>query len=228
MSSTNVLDGITKFCKDPAWTEPFRALILTHSAAACAEFGLDTDAVPVQLGPEVYAMFITCILEDFMTRADGPDGANVTDAYLKRHAWKLSSSAKRALQTIRASHMGLYEIVAINQGQGFDLRDLLRGGEIITVIQPTLSRGLMAGCMLGVRVVTGEDGATTVTAGLLPFDENKDKEAVAYVRAALGAGEEPLTEAQLAEVAPAISNFWLKKTLEETLKQEQAAAADVA
>jgi hypothetical protein len=82
------------------------------------------------------------------------------------------------------------------------LRNLLREDEVVSPLAPTISKALPAGVPMGARVLT-IDGHTSLGAGVLPFEAHMVDEGVA----AVGADDDGL--------AARITNFWLKKTLEE-------------
>ncbi len=205
MSAKSPLDGIVRFCETERAAQ-VAARLLAHTQAACDAAGISPAELASRLGRDVFAVVATCVIEDVMTLPAGPagpEGANATDAYVKRHGWKLTALARRQLQAVRESAMGLYEIESLEADVGVRVRSLLVEGDPVFIEHPGLSRALPVGCVLGARVVQ-VDGVTTVTGGLLPIEAAFRAEAVEALRAAGGA-----------DLAPAITNFWLLKTLQE-------------
>ncbi len=202
MSAKSPLDGIVKYC-ETARAAQVAARLLAHTQAACDAAGISPAELANRLGRDVFAVVATCVIEDVMTLPAEPEGANATDAYVKRHGWKLTALARRQLQAVRGSAMGLYEIESVEPDVGVRARPLLPEGDPVFIEHPGLSRALPVGCLLGARVVQ-VDGVTSVTGGLLPIEAKFATEAVDALRAAEGA-----------DLAPAITNFWLLKTLQE-------------
>jgi len=206
MKQTNPLDGLVRYC-DGDWSAALGARLAAHTASACEGAGVDPAALPERLGREVYAILFTAVMEDLMTRSDGPDGQNLTDAYLKRHGWKLGRGVREHMAAVRDSRMALYEITATRPDESLELSDIVAGGEKIWLDHATLAHALTPGCLLGVRLVT-RGGVQGITGTVLPFDDGKQDEAVATLR-----------DVAAAELPAAISNFWLKKTFEEASEE---------
>jgi hypothetical protein len=199
----NLLDGVVKYIQAEGWVDALQERLRAHTLPAIEERGLEEKELARLLDQQVYALMFTCVVEDLMSRA-GADGRNVTDAYIKRHGWKLGSTARRQLEGVRDSRMELYEIDAVSAGVGMTLRNLLaEGDEKVLVEAEALSRALPMGCTLGARVLRVE-GKMSLTGGILPFDEGMAAEAAA----AVGGVEDR---------AAGITIFWLRKTLEEQL-----------
>jgi hypothetical protein len=201
MKTKNPLDGVVRFA-EAHYPNAIAAHLAAHTETACAEAGTTTDQLPARLGQEVFAMLFTCVLEDVMTQPEDAEGPNLTDAFLKRNGWKLTPSARRHLQSVRDSSMGLYNVTDIDPDRGLELQDALQDGPRFVIHHPGLAGALPIGCALGARLL-GLDGVTTVSGGILPIDA----EFAAEAATAVAAGEGPL--------APRITNFWLLKTLQE-------------
>jgi len=197
----NLLDGVVKFISAEGWVNELQQRLQAHTLPAIAERNLPEAELVRLLDQQVYAMMFTCVVEDLMSRTL-PDGRNLTDAYLKRHGWKLGATARRQLEAVRDSRMGLYEIDTVTAGVGLTLRNLLTEDEKIPVEAEALSRALPVGCPLGARVLR-VDGKVSLTGGILPFDQGMSAEAAAV--------------AEVEDRAAGITTFWLKKTLEEQL-----------
>ena len=73
-------------------------------------------------------------MEDFLTCDFEPDSRNIVDDYLKRRGWKGPVAVKQYLQALRRSTMNLYEVVDTTPGSHFVVRDLVRGGEPVQVV----------------------------------------------------------------------------------------------
>lgn len=200
----NPLDAVVRFIPAEGFQDDLQALLITHVTPALEATGVALENLPSLLDSQVYAMLVTCVVEDLMTREDA-DGRNVTDAYLKRHGWKQGTGVKRQLQALRASKARLYEVTAVKPGIGLTLRDLLAPETVEDVSAPGLAGALTVGCPIGVRVLR-VDNETTLSGGILPFEDHMSAEATHAVRASAGEDD---------NLAPHITAFWLRKTLEE-------------
>jgi hypothetical protein len=202
------LDGVVRFITTDGFDADLQALLTEHVRPALEATGMVLENLPALLENQAYAMMFTAVVEDLMTR-DSADGRNITDAYLKRHGWKQGATVKRQLQALRNSQARLYEITAVNPGVGLVLKDLLAPETTETVVAPGLAGVLPVGCPVAVRVLK-IDGESVLSAGILPFEENMSAEASAAVREA--AGDD-------VNLAPHITAFWLRKTIEERLAE---------
>jgi hypothetical protein len=202
MKQQNPLDALVRFCEGE-WATALGNRLTAHTVPACEGAGINPAMLPERLGREVYAILFTAVIEDLMTRPEGPNGETVTSAFLKRHGWKLGRGAREHLQTVSTSTMALYEIIATRPDESLQLRDIVAAGDPIWLDHPTLAHALTPGCLLGVRIVT-RAGAQGITGTVLPFDDGKQEEAAATLR-----------DVAPADLPAAISNFWLKKTFDE-------------
>jgi hypothetical protein len=212
----NPLDGVVRFITTEGYGDELQALLLQHVTPALEATGVTLENLPAMLEQQVYAMMFTCVVEDLMTR-EGADGRNVTDAYMKRHGWKQSGLIKRQLQALRNSKARLYEVAEVHQGVGLTVRDLLAPDTTERVQAPGLAGVLPVGCPVGLRLLH-VDGEAGLSGGILPFDEGMSAEAAEAVREAAGDDE---------NLAPHITAFWLRKTLEEKLSGTVKPAQEV-
>ena len=109
------------------------------------------------------------IVEDFFTTRFGTDGEiNVVDAFLRRRGRRESATARGYLEALRDSAVSLYEVVDVDRGRFMTVRDLLRGGEPVTVEEKLGSMGVALRGNLAARMVTVGD-TRLFTGVLLPF-----------------------------------------------------------
>lgn len=99
------------------------------------------------------------ILEDFLTVRFGRRGRlNVIDDYLRREGRRESASYRRYLRAARDSTPSLYEVVDVDSGRSVTVRDLLFGGEPVTVLEHRGSQALAPWDRMAVRVLdAGEE-----------------------------------------------------------------------
>ncbi len=126
------------------------------------------DALP-RLPAEIVEHAMVFILEDFFTVRFGTDGKlNVVDAFLRRRGRRQSATARIYLKGLRDSAVSLYEVVGIDRGRSMTVRDLLRGGEPVTVEEKLGSTGVALHGHLAARLVAVGD-THLFTGVVLPF-----------------------------------------------------------
>ncbi|NIP73083.1 MAG: DUF2384 domain-containing protein [Gammaproteobacteria bacterium] len=100
---------------------------------------------------------------------ENPDsGANVIDHYLQHRAWREDARAQAWLGALRRHRLSLYEVQSVRRGQGVTLRDVLRGGEPVEVIERAGSEGLHEWDFLITRIIPFEDECY-LSGALLPL-----------------------------------------------------------
>jgi hypothetical protein len=82
-----------------------------------------------------------CAFEDFLTQ-ETDDGDNIVDDYLRRRGWKESVANRAYMQALRYSVISLYEVSNIVPETSFLARDLVRGGEPISISERSATRSL--------------------------------------------------------------------------------------
>ncbi len=115
-------------------------------------------------------------IEDFFTARFGEDDEqNIIDDYLKRRGWREAVSARRYLEALRDSVVSLYEIVDIDPGRSVTVRDLILGGEAVTVNEKLGSQSLARWDRVAARIVT-VNGKEHFTGGILRFRHEASEE----------------------------------------------------
>jgi hypothetical protein len=95
------------------------------------------------------------VLEDFLTARFGDEGErNVIDDYLKRRGWREKVPAKRYLAALRDSVLSLYEVVALDPGHSMTVRDMVLGGDPITLEEKLGSETAALWDRIAGRIVT--------------------------------------------------------------------------
>ena len=104
---------------------------------------------------DAFDMVFSCVLEDFFTARFGDEGEkNVIDDYLKRRGWREKVAAKRYLEALRDSVLSLYEVVALDPGRSMTVRDLVLGGDPITLEEKLGSESAARWDRIAGRIVT--------------------------------------------------------------------------
>ncbi len=124
------LSGIMKFATGPAWAEHLRGALDDHLGDAMEEFEFEADELADIVGDHWAGVLWGCAFEDLLTREVEPDGRNLVEDYLKRRGWNEAGPNKLYMRVLRSSVMSLYEVSEVEPGQGFLVRDLIRGGDL--------------------------------------------------------------------------------------------------
>ena len=146
-----------------------------HIDPAADALDMSGDDIAELLGDSAFMLHVF-ITEDFLTARFGEDDKqNVIDDYLKRRGWREAVSAKRYLEALRDSVVSLYEIVDVDPGRSVTVRDLILGGEAVTVNEKQGSQSLARWDRVAARVVT-VNGREHFTGGILRFRHEASEE----------------------------------------------------
>jgi hypothetical protein len=119
----------------------------------CDRFDTTKEEISELLG-ESFGMLFGCALEDFFTARFGDEGDNIIDDYLKRRGWREKIPAKRYLAAMRDSTLSLYEVVDLDPGHSMTVRDLVLGGDPITLEEKLGSESAALWDRIAGRIVT--------------------------------------------------------------------------
>jgi hypothetical protein len=218
------------------WQDAFDELLHRHLAPACAKADVAVDELPELVGDQHLTVLWGCVFEDFLARTLD-DGRNIVDDYLKRRGWKESASNKAYIAALRSSVMSLYEVSGIVRNASFLARDLVRGGEPVSVSERSGTRSLKPWDRIAARLVR-LGTRIEMAGGVLLFDYDTSEAALKALRRAgkkarRNAGElarqlgrdisdpliaEALTDTEILRASPFVfSNIWLGDLLKRTL-----------
>jgi hypothetical protein len=124
-----------------------------HFDMICDRFDTTKEEIAELLG-ESFGMLFGCALEDFFTARFGDEGDNIIDDYLKRRGWREKIPAKRYLAAMRDSTLSLYEVVDLDPGHNITVRDLVLGGDPITLEEKLGSESAALWDRIAGRIVT--------------------------------------------------------------------------
>lgn len=121
-----------------------------------AAHGVDLDHDQLR---DLAKMLYAAIFEDFLTVRFGRRGQlNVIDDYLRQDGRREPAHCRRYLEAARDSTPSLYEVVNIDPGRSVTVRDLLFGGEPVTVLEHLGSQALAPWDRVAARVLAaGEE-----------------------------------------------------------------------
>lgn len=127
-----------------------------HADQACLDAGVELADIKTLVGDHAVSTVWGASFEDLLA-TNMPDGRNLADEYLKRRGWKESASTREYIAGLRHSVMSLYEVSGLIPGESMLLRDLIRGGEPIRVMEKSGSQGLRQWDRIATRVIPLRD-----------------------------------------------------------------------
>jgi hypothetical protein len=235
MAAGHIIDGLIKWARREEWRDEFDAVFDRHVGAACRQVGVEPDELAEIIGDHWVMTLWGCAFEDLVSSRSGE--RNIADDYLKRRGWKESAGTRAYITALSRSIMSLHEVSDIVPGEGFLLRDLVRGGDPVRVSERSASRSLAQWDRIAARVITVL-GKAQIAGGLLPFSHQLAEEALSSIeriganarkkiaKFARSTGHDPNDRAIrratdideiLASAAFMFSNLWLDDALRRSL-----------
>ena len=222
MKKTNDAHGaVSRFTdwllKQPQWRAEFERTQQAHVEMVHTVAGDEAEDLLSALPQEMQVQIIGASLEDLCTqRHPGFAIGNAVDDYDKRRGWRETPPARRYLAALRDSAMSLYEVQQCRPGHSLVVRDLIRGGEAITVQERLGSQQLPQWSRFCARVVFHLD-RHLFTGTLFPFDMTTSEALRQSISATVGAmlisGEAATKTTALQRCAALFTNTWLTLVL---------------
>lgn len=222
----NVMDWAVR----EAWAAPFQDVFQKHIGVVCDAHEMDRRGLEKAIGAAPYAIAVASAMEDFLSSECGPQDENIVDDYLDHRGWSETDTAREYLAALRNSAMSLFEVTDVASGSHLVIRDLVRGGRRIRVEATRGSSVAAKWDRFAGRVVdTGDENHLSV--GVLPFSPKAAEELLGRVQqiscnlhidlehAIADKGPSSnitgdlLEDALLAEMAPLITQAWLRDLL---------------
>ena len=161
-------ENLLRWSARDEWVEWQLDIYNAHVAPVADMLDVPEDEFEELLG-DVADMLGVFIVEDFFTARFGEDAeVNVVDDYLKRRGWRETAPGRRYLESLRDSMVSLYEVVGIDPGRSMTVRDLIRGGDAVTVHEKLGSKSAAPWDRLAARVVE-VNGKMHFTGAILRF-----------------------------------------------------------
>ena len=168
-------ENLAKWAAREEWEALQSEIYAAHIDPVADILDMSGDDIAELLGDSAFMLHVF-ITEDFLTARFGEDDEqNVIDDYLKRRGWREAVSARRYLEALRDSVVSLYEIVDIDPGRNVTVRDLILGGEAVTVNEKLGSQSLARWDRFAARIVT-VNGREHFTGGILRFRHEASQE----------------------------------------------------
>ena len=159
---------LIKWSEKDEWAAYRRQVFAEHFELIMERFDISEQEI-VDLLDEAFGMVCGFVLEDFFTARFGEEGElNVVDDYLKRRGWREKVPAKRYLEALRDSVATLYEVVDLDPGHSMTVRDVILGGDPVSVEEKLGSLSAARWDRIAGRIVT-VNGKRYFTGALLLF-----------------------------------------------------------
>ena len=167
--------NLAKWAAREEWEDRQLEICDAHIDPVADALNMSGDDIAELLGDGALMLHVFAIEDFFTARFGEDDKQNVIDDYLKRRGWREAVSARRYLEALRDSVVSLYEIVDVDPGRSVTVRDLILGGEAVTVNEKQGSQSLARWDRVAARVVT-VNGREHFTGGILRFRHEASEE----------------------------------------------------
>ena len=168
-------ENLFKWAAREEWEALQMEIYDAHIDPVADALDMSGDDIAELLGDSAFMLHVF-ITEDFLTARFGEDDQqNVIDDYLKRRGWREAVSARRYLEALKDSVVSLYEIVDVDPGRSVTVRDLILGGEAVTVNEKQGSQSLARWDRVAARIVN-VNGREHFTGGILRFRHEASEE----------------------------------------------------
>ncbi len=168
LSASHDLSGLIAWARRDDWRDALAERIERHAANPCAGAGIAVADIESLLGPYGVSTLWGAAFEDLLA-TDLPDGRNIADDYLRRRGWKESVATREYIGCLRRSVISLYEVSSAVPGESMTLRDLVRGGEPVCVLEKLGSQGLRQWDRIATRVIPLRQHSV-ISGTLMAFD----------------------------------------------------------
>ncbi|MGE0281472.1 MAG: hypothetical protein AB7P20_12790 [Rhizobiaceae bacterium] len=150
----HLLENLIKWSQREQWNDHCDIVFDEFFSELLADYDIDFEKAASLLG-ETKAMAVWgCYFEAAVTQpCEASDEGSIVGDYLKRRGWKEPASVRRYMKALGDSVLSLHEVVDSVPGESLNLKDVLLGGEPITVVERSASRSLNAGDFLAARVI---------------------------------------------------------------------------
>jgi hypothetical protein len=224
------LKDLIAWTRRPEWRDAMADTLARHVAQACAEADLEIEDLWDILDDADQGAIWGAAFEDLLA-SNLPQGRNLAEDYLRRRGWKEPAATREYIAGLRQSTISLHEVSDVVPGESMRLRDLVRGGEPVRVLERSGTRSLRQWDRLATRVIPLPGGAV-ISGTLLAFNQEMSEQLLALLRGAggdapglpAGIAEELARAMAAAEAAPgpgallrhaafAFTNIWLAALL---------------
>jgi len=162
------IGNLIKWSEKDEWAPYRQQVFAEHFELILERFDISEQTI-VDLLDEAFGMVAGFVLEDFFTARFGEKGElNVVDDYLKRRGWREKVPAKRYLAALRDSVATLYEVIDLDPGHSMTVRDVILGGDPVSVGEKLGSQSAARWDRIAGRLVT-VNGKQYFTGALLLF-----------------------------------------------------------
>ena len=169
--------------------DPFARMFSSVASYAVTDWpGKDGARRAYMQGSKVLAEWERGLLVGYLVHGhEGPDGRRAVESYMAERAAFLGPDDREALESIRDAWFSLFEIEEVRPDEGFLLRDLVGGGEIIVHEREGTKYAFRYDLLLA-WIVTHEGRATIAEASMLVQRTHREAILGAIAKARSSAG----------------------------------------
>lgn len=152
------LDNLLRYAERDKFAEMRDAIAAAHFAGAYAAVGEDGDFDELMelVDEDVVASILGDAAIDFAVRAD-PRGRTLVDRYLDERGARETPAGREFLRALKASRVGVFEVLSAGAGGTFELRDALEEGATFQVAGDPDLDPLEPGELVGARLAPFRD-----------------------------------------------------------------------
>ncbi|CAN7552782.1 hypothetical protein [Mesorhizobium sp. LjRoot246] len=221
MPTGHDLSGLMKFLGRDEWQGCFNEVFDDHFGPVLEACEMEFEDLAGIVSDDWAMTLWGCAFEDFLTQEFDGQPANIVDDYVKRRGWKESAQSRAYMLALRTSVMSLYEVSNVVPGQSLVARDLIRGGEPVTVSEGTATKTLKQWDRIAARIVPVM-GKNILAGGVLPFTPQATESLFDGLRTTFGKKKTKklpaLNDEELQAMASLFTLSWLFDTLDRVMR----------
>ncbi len=223
-SIDSLVKNLLKYAKRPEWEPLLFDIWHEHLDHAADVLGISAEAVTGAIEENDWHQHLFgLVFEDFATRGsvDVPSFARV---YLQRAGWREAPQARRYLEAMADSSLGLYEVVEVQRERGLKLRDLVNDGAPIFVREKAATLDAARWDVLAARVVEEGEGQV-LTGGILLLERQSAKALAEVLKRAQDRRSTKRRALQVEDLPLLVTAAWLSEAID-GLRQDEVSDAE--
>lgn len=176
-SIDSLVNNLLKYSRRPEWKPRLTEVWQEHLDYAAEIIGVSTKSLAALIDEnEWHDHLFGLVFEDFATR-ESTDEPSFARVYLERAGWREAPRARRYLEALAESRLGLYEVVEVQRERGLKLRDLVNDRAPIFVGEKSATRAVMRWDVIAARIVEEGQGRA-LTGGVVLLERDSANELV--------------------------------------------------
>jgi hypothetical protein len=208
-SIDELVRNLLKYARRPEWETRLSDVWHEHIEEAAKQMHISPDELANLVDEEGWhdALF-GVVFEDFATRR-AQNEPSFAEVYLKRAGWREAPAARRYLEAMASSRLGLYEIVEVQRDRGLVLSDLLQEGPSVFVHEKSATHSALRWDVIAARVVSLLE-KQVLTGGILRFYRDSAERLIE----SLTKPQAPVTAVSMERLPLSVTTAWLADAVE--------------